>query len=212
MKKIVIPIVTGIVSLIIGVIIGIKTAHVYNEDQHSEQPVTVKSKSTTKSENNSSTKTIKINKTASNDVWNVTLDNVKTEKVEKSDNKSYTVVNDFDIKKLISNEYYETTIEATLENKTDKDIDGSYIDGDYTLIDGDGNSRTDGGTTLISYTDVRPLGIEKFPSKSKTKIQFIVLSDKDNFNSKDIRISVPDFSTPDTSDDSFKGGTFSFEI
>ncbi|MDI6497890.1 hypothetical protein QMA60_09060 [Leuconostoc suionicum] len=209
MKKIIVPIVTGIISLIIGVIIGVRmTSYVYDEDKPNEQVTKVKSES--ESKNKSSAKTIQIGKTSSNAVWNVTLDKVTTKKIEKSDNESYTGVNDFNIKKLVPKSYYETTIEATLENKTDKDIDGSYIDGDYTLIDGDGNSRTDSGTTLTSYTDVRPVSIQKFTSKTKTKIQFVILSDKNNFNYKGIRISVPDFSTPETSDDAFKGGTFNF--
>lgn len=203
MKKYIVPVVTGIAALMVGVVIGIKmAAHVYdNNSESSYSQVT----------ENKQPKTVKINKTVSNDVWNVTLDSTTTEKLTKSDSEHFSATNDFDIKKLLPNEYYMTTVEMTLENKLDQDIDGTRSSGNYTLIDGDGNSRTIDGTTLSSYSDLRPITVEKFPSKSKTKIQFVVLSDKNDFNSKGLRVSIPDFSKGQSMDDVYRGGTLDFK-
>lgn len=203
MKKYIVPVVTGIAALIVGVVIGIKmAAHVYDNNTES---------SYSKVTENKQPKTVKVNKTVSNDVWNVTLDSITTEKLTKSDSEHFSATNDFDIKKLLPNEYYMTTVEMTLENKLDQDIDGTRSSGSYTLIDGDGNSRSIDGTTLSSYSDLRPITVEKFPSKSKTKIQFVVLSDKNDFNSKGLRVSIPDFAKGQSMDDVYRGGTFDFK-
>lgn len=173
-----------------------------------------------KSEKTSETKIVKpkvvkspvktINQSKSNETWNVTLDSVETKKVKKTD-EQFTAMNDFNIKKLLPSSFYMTTVEFTLENKTDNDIDGMRSSGYFAFVDGDGNSRGISGTTLSSYADVRPYPIELYPSKSKTKIQFIVLSDKNNFNSNgSMKISVPDFDKGEKMEDVFAGGTFDF--
>lgn len=206
MKKFIVPVVTAIVALIVGVVIGVRmTGHIYDSDSNKQ-----KTSKSSKTDVRHKAQVHKINQTLSNDTWNVTLDSVYTEKTNKKSNNSFTAINDFDIKKLLPDEYYMTTVEITLGNKTDKNIDGSRSSGDYRLVDGDGNSRGYNGTTLSSYTDIRPNYFELFPAKSKTKIQFVVLSDQNKFNSKNMKISIPDFAKGDNMDNVFVGGTFDF--
>lgn len=213
MKKYIVPVITGIVTFVFGVVVGVKmSVYVYEPDFDSNSNSdNRKVTKPIKSESHSKPVVKKINKTQSNETWNVTLDSVTTERVKKSDDLHFTAVNDYDIKKLLPEEFYMTTVEATIENKLDKDIDGSRSTGEYILIDGNGYARTISGTTLSSYTDVRPMPIESFPPKSKTKIQFIVLSEKNDFNSDNIKISLPDFAKDEDFDDVYPGGTFDFQ-
>lgn len=212
MKKYIVPVITGIVTFVFGVVVGVKmSVHVYEPDSNSNSD-NRKITKPIKSESHSKPVVKKINKTQSNDTWNVTLDSVTTEKVKKSDDYHFTETNGFDITKLLSDEYYMTTVEFTLENKLDKDIDGTRREsGVYTLIDGNGNSYTFDGTTLSSYVDVRPMLVERFPAKSKTKIQFIVLSDENNFNSSNLKMIVPDFAKDKDYEGFYPGGTFDFK-
>lgn len=213
MKKYLVPVITGIVTFVFGVVVGVKmSVHVYEPDSDSSSNSdNRKITKPIKSESHSKPVVKKINKTQSNDTWNVTLDSVTTEKVKKSDDYHFTETNGFDITKLLSDEYYMTTVEFTLENKLDKDIDGSRSTGEYILVDGNGYARTIFGTTLSSYAVVRPMPIESFPPKSKTKIQFIVLSEKNDFNSDNIKISLPDFAKDKDFENFYPGGTFDFK-
>lgn len=154
----------------------------------------------------------KINKSSDNDDFKITLDSVTTEKAQIGDGHRLMSTDSFNVKTLLSKKYYITTVETTIENKTNEDINTSSTDGQYAIIDGDGNARTAEGQTLLSYTDMEPSYPETFPKKSKTKIQFIILSNKNNFNSKDIKIQIPTFYKGNTTDSgSYVGGTFSFE-
>lgn len=211
MKKYIVHVITKIVTFVFGVVVGVKmSVHVYEPDSDSYSDDRKVTKSV-KSESHSKPVVKTINKTQGNDTWNVTLDSVVTEKVKKSDDLHFTAVNDYDITKLLPEQFYMTTVEVTIENKLDKDIDGSRSTGEYILVDGNGYARTISGTTLSSYTDVRPMSIESFPPKSKTKIQFIVLSEKNDFNSDNIKISLPDFAKDEDFDDVYPGGTFDFQ-
>ena len=86
----------------------------------------------------------------------------------------------------------------------------SQLNGKYTFIDGNGNARSAAGETLDSYTNVRPAAIELFPAKSKTKVKFVVLSDKDDFKSDGIKIALPDVAKDGSQNESYTGGTFYF--
>ena len=203
MKKIIVIAITAIVSLAIGVFIGAKmmTHRLDNDaDKHVVKHASRSDKTVVKN----------INQTQSNDNWNVTLNRVKTEKVKRSahDRDMFDVSSE--IKDLLPEKFYKTTVEATLENKTDQDIRGSQLNGKYTFIDGNGNARSAAGETLDSYTNVRPAAIELFPAKSKTKVKFVVLSDKDDFKSDGIKIALPDVAKDGSQNESYTGGTFYF--
>lgn len=203
MKKIIVIIMTAIVSLAIGIVIGAKmVTHRLDHDADTTVDRHAKQSDHTVVKN--------INQTQSNDTWNVTLNRVKTEKKKKSAHDRDLFDVNSEIKNLLPAKFYKTTVEATLENKTDQDIRGSQLNGKYTFIDGNGNARSAAGTTLDSYTNVRPATIELFPAKSKTKVKFVVLSDKDDFKSDGIKIALPDVAKDGSQNESYTGGTFYF--
>lgn len=154
----------------------------------------------------------KINQSQSNSNWKVTINNIKTEKTEtKKHVYTYYVSDDNNVLNDRTAWYYRTVINATIENKSDQDVKTSSSDGNITLIDGDGNTRTGSGTTLQSYSDFSPISLQNFPSKSKTAVQFIVIGNKNDFNHKGLRIQIPTYYPGETTDNGYPGATFQFQ-
>lgn len=202
MKKYVILLVTGIVALIVGVVIGM------NLDTHKTKDSSQNIKQATKPVRH------KINASKETDNWKITINDVQTQKVEKRKKEfSYYVMDDNKVLDQRSDWYYRNVITVTFENKTDRTISSASSNGQMSLVDGDGNARFANGINLNSFVDITPNSIITFPAKSKTTVTFVTIGNKNDFNYKNMRIVVPNYyPNPSNSDDNpFNGGTFDFK-
>ncbi|MCC2745077.1 hypothetical protein LK472_06600 [Leuconostoc lactis] len=199
MKTIISNIITALIAVFVGIFIGMNL-HTDNLTKKSQ-----------KQEHISKPVIKKVNETRENNNWKITLKTISTRKVEtKKKEYSYFIPGNDKLLDERHNWYYRTVITAIFENKSDRDISSSASDGHLTLIDGDGNTRTNFGATLNSYVDISPNSVINFPSKSKTTVTFVVISNKPDFNAKGLRILIPTYYSRDDMTDPFNGGTFEF--
>ncbi|QLG77388.1 hypothetical protein [Leuconostoc gasicomitatum] len=158
-------------------------------------------------------KTSWINVSSQNDDWKITIDKIKTEKVETNKNKySYTIINNNPVLKERDDYYYRTVIYVEIKNKTDEDLNTSSADGTFTLVDGDGNYRTETGRTMNAYLDGVPFNGQKISAQSVTKAKLVVISNKNYFEIKNSRIIIPNYYINGSKNDLISGGDFKFKI
>ena len=69
----------------------------------------------------------------------------------------------------------------------------SSADGTFTLVDGDGNYRTETGRTMNAYLDGVPFNGQKISAQSVTKAKLVVISNKNDFEIKNSRIIIPNY-------------------
>lgn len=161
-------------------------------------------------------KVIKINKSAENQNWKATITKISIQKLETKKKKfTYYISDDNHVLDERAKWHYRNEIQITLENKSGKNLDTSSYSGQFSLVDGNNNSRTSEGKTLNSfvYSPISDSSLD-FPRNSKTETQIVVLGNENNFNYKHLRIILPDFSVQGdnspTTDNMVKGGELDF--
>ena len=203
MKTYIVPAVTGIAALIVGVVIGM------NLDTHKNKDSSQNIKQSTKIVRHN------INTSKETDNWKITIKDIQTQKVEKKKKEfAYHVMDDNNVLDQRSDWYYRNVITVAFDNKTDRTVSSAASNGELSLVDGDGNARFANGINLNSFVDITPNSIITFPANSKTTVTFVTIGNKNDFNYKNMKIVVPTYySNPsDVNDNPFDGGTFDFKI